>query len=118
MSHSEKRIPSKMLHPVHVPKEGSSVVEIQDFAYTYNAYEQWSSLKDIYHISRNRLHENLEQLRTCLFVEFRDTWKLGPTQFAEDSPEVEYLRLLLVKIRLCLLAREVVRDGLNKRAEE
>lgn len=113
-----KRITSYDLRPHHVPKPDASIFEFEDFAYTFNAYEEHPTLSAIYRITRARWHHTLDQLRTCLFVEFRDTWVLGPQQFDEESEEVAYLRLLIQKTRLALQAREVIRLALNRRSEE
>lgn len=112
-----KRITSKDLKLQYVPKADGTIEDFEDFAYTFNAYEEHPTLVAIYRITRGKRHNTLDQLRTCLFVEFRDTWKLGPQQFDEGSEEVEYLRLLIQKIRLSLQAREVIRAGLKAISE-
>lgn len=113
-----KRITSHDLKIHCVPKADASIFEFEDFAYTFNAYESQPSVSAIYRITRDKRHHTLDQLRTCLFIEFRDKWKLGPQHFDEGSEEVEYLRLLITKIRSTIQAREVIRDALKKRSEE
>ncbi len=113
-----KRITSHDLRLPQVPKADASIFEFEEFSYTFNAYEAHPSLSTIYRITKNKRHQTLDQLRTCLFVEFRDTWVLGPKQFDEESEEVDYLRLLIQKIRLALQAREVIRLALKRRSEE
>lgn len=113
-----KRITSHDLRIGDVPKADASIFEFESFAYTFNAYESNTSILAIYRITKNKRHYTLDQLRTCLFVEFRDKWKLGPTQFEEESEEVQYLRLIVQKIRLALQAREVIRIALKRRSEE
>lgn len=79
-----------------LPLESADWDEINEFAHTFDGYTEWGSFDRCAEIAKQRCHDTLTNLRTCLFFEAR-SWRHG----SEDPQEQDmvYLRGLVRQIR-------------------
>ena len=87
-------ISTQHLRPAHVPRPDASIDEILRFAETYS-YEDAGGYRAAAAIANSRRHNSLDDLRTCLFFEFR-RWRHYGTE--PDEEALPYFRELLVSI--------------------
>ena len=89
-------IPNESLHLADIPTPDADITEIEHFALTFNGYEHWGSLEQCAAVANSQRHDNLTDLRTCLFFEQRRWRHFG----ASPRPEAKaYVRSLIAKIR-------------------
>jgi hypothetical protein len=79
-----------------VPTNLTNWVEIEEFALSFNGYEELGSFEKCAEIANAQRHETLTNLRTCLFFEQRRWRHFGETP---DVNAMEYIREILEKIR-------------------
>lgn len=87
-------ISTRDLRPADVPSPDASIDEILRFAETYS-YEDAGGFQAAASVANSRRHKSLDDLRTCLFFEFR-RWRHYGVEPSEEA--LLYFRELLVSI--------------------
>lgn len=106
-------IPNTLLIEKDIPSRRAAWKNILPFAYTFNGYEHWGSVKKCREVARqgivlHKMNQDLEQsltdLRTCLFFEVR-RWK--HLERTPSKAALAYVHALLEAIRVRVQAKEL-----------
>ena len=99
-----KTIANNQLRLEDLPSPDADWQTLANFALTFNGYEVWGSFEKCAGVANSRQDSTLTELRTCLFFEQRRWRHFGE---APDVEAMEYVRSILEKIRVKVLAGEV-----------
>jgi hypothetical protein len=86
-----------------IPQPDAEWRAIWAFAWTFNAYEYWGSLKACASIANDQKNTTLTDLRTCLFFEQRRWRHFGDCPQDDDA---QYIRDLVQQIRDRVVAKQ------------
>jgi hypothetical protein len=102
---AKDRFSNDKLTAAHLPPPGATWKQMGDFASSYSGYDHWLSHAECVEVANNaaefyeklgELPSTLDELRTCLFIEYQRYLDFGWTP---DEKRLVYLRAVVEEIR-------------------